>query len=40
LQADGVRNLDHLVFPALERTGCDSHPNIHDDVHVAGMLEA
>ncbi len=28
--------LDHLglVFPALGRTGCRNHPNIHDDVHL------
>jgi hypothetical protein len=40
LHADGVRNLDHVVFPAMERTGCDGHPNIHDDKHVAEILEA
>jgi lysophospholipase L1-like esterase len=40
LHADGVRNLDHVVFPAMQRTGCDGHPNIHDDKHVAEILEA
>lgn len=40
LQADGVRNLDHLVFPVMQRTGCDNHPNIHDDAHLAGLFEA
>jgi hypothetical protein len=24
----------------MERTGCDGHPNIHDDKHVAEILEA
>jgi lysophospholipase L1-like esterase len=40
LRTDGVTNLDHLVFPTMERTGCDHHPNVHDDAHVAELFEA
>lgn len=39
LEADGISNIDHMVMPKLERTGCNGHPNIHDDAHVAELLE-
>jgi lysophospholipase L1-like esterase len=39
-QAAGIGNMDHLVFPKMERTGCSGHPNIRDDAHVAELLES
>ena len=39
LRADGVKRVDQMVYPKLERTGCDSHPNVHDDALLAGLLE-
>ncbi len=40
LRADGVKRVDSMVYPKLERTGCDSHPNLHDDETIAALLEA
>lgn len=40
LHADGIKRVDQMVYPKLERTGCDSHPNVHDDALIAGLLEA
>ena len=39
LRAAGVKRVDQMVYPKLERTGCDSHPNVRDDALIAGMLE-
>lgn len=40
LVADGVNRLDKAVLPKMERTGCQNHPNIHDDAAVAKLFEA
>jgi lysophospholipase L1-like esterase len=40
LRAAGVKRVDSLVYPKLERTGCDGQPNLHDDELIAGLLEA
>lgn len=40
LRADGIKRVDEMVYPKLERTGCDSQPNVHDDALIAGLLEA
>ena len=33
-------NIDELTLPETDNTGCNGHPNIHDDAKVAGVLEA
>lgn len=40
LRADGMKRVDSMVYPKLERTGCDAQPNLHDDELIAGLLEA
>ncbi len=40
LHADGIKRIDRIVYPKLERTGCDHHPNVRDDALIAGLLEA
>ncbi len=40
LQSDGMKNIDRLELPKMERTGCQNHPNIHDDAAVAKLFEA
>jgi len=39
VRAEGIVNIDHLEFPKMERTGCNGHPNIHDDARIAELLE-
>ena len=39
LRAAGVKRVDSLVYPKLERTGCDGQPNLHDDMLIAGLIE-
>lgn len=40
LKASGVPHIDSLVLPKLAFTGCNGHPNIHDDAKVADQLIA
>lgn len=39
LRAAGVKRVDSLVYPKLERTGCDGQPSLHDDALIAGLLQ-
>ena len=38
--AAGIGGMDRLVFPKMERTGCNGHPNLADDATVAEELDA
>ena len=40
LTADGFSGLGHVVQPAMARTGCNNHPNVHDQATVAALLES
>ena len=37
LKTDGVTGIDRINWPAMQRTGCDRHPNIRDDATVAQL---
>jgi len=37
LKASGMTNIDSLVIPKLDYTGCNSHPNTRDDAKVAQL---
>jgi lysophospholipase L1-like esterase len=39
LAAQGITNVDHLVYPTLKSTGCDQHPDAQDDIAIAAALE-
>lgn len=39
LIAGGMTRLVRLEYPALERTGCERHPNVHDDAALAELIE-
>ena len=38
LKASGIDHLDHIAMPKLAATGCNGHPNIHDDAKIADGL--
>ncbi len=40
LKAGGETRIDELILPQTDNTGCNGHPNIHDDQKVAAMLSA
>lgn len=40
LAAEGVSGIEPMVFPALQSTGCDQHPDARDDANIAAALEA
>ena len=40
LKASGIGALDQVTVPALAATGCNGHPNIHDDAKIAGNITA
>ncbi len=40
LKTGGMTNIDELALPDTDNTGCNGHPNIHDDAKVAGVLAA
>ena len=40
LKASGETRIDALTLPETDNTGCNGHPNVHDDAKVAGVLEA
>ncbi|MBW8881506.1 MAG: lipolytic enzyme, G-D-S-L [Asticcacaulis sp.] len=35
LKDDGEKRIDRITIPATEDTGCNGHPNIHDDARIA-----
>ncbi len=37
LKADGVTGIDRINWPAMQRTGCDKHPNVRDDATIAKL---
>ncbi len=37
LKADGVTGIDRINWPAMQRTGCDRHPNVRDHAMVAQL---
>ncbi len=39
LTAQGFAGLGHVALPALARTGCNNHANVHDHAAVAALLE-
>ena len=40
LKASGMEKLDHMSLPPMASTGCNGHPNIHDDAKDADALIA
>ncbi len=40
LKGGGETKIDELILPQTDNTGCNGHPNIHDDQKVADMLSA
>ncbi len=40
LKASGMDRLDHMSLPPMAYTGCNGHPNIHDDAKDADAISA